>query len=149
MASQLENVLTLSCQSAGRSESASAIQRVSLVSVDDEGRVLVRTESGTEVLCDWLETGSVALLPLNPGDQLIALFSLTLDQGVVLGRVGRYHPAKPLPTVTIEAGESLSLKCGETSIDLRADGNVLVRGENVTLRAKGTQRIRAGTVSIN
>jgi hypothetical protein len=43
----------------------------------------------------------------------------------------------------------LSLKCGDASIDLRADGKVMIRGEDVLVRAKGTKRIRAGTVSIN
>ena len=41
------------------------------------------------------------------------------------------------------------LRCGEASLDLRADGKVLLRGDDVLVRAKGTQRIRAGTVSIN
>ena len=33
--------------------------------------------------------------------------------------------------------------------DLRADGKVRSRGDDVLVRAKGTQRIRAGSVSIN
>ena len=51
--------------------------------------------------------------------------------------------------ISIDATNSLSLKCGEASIELRADGKVLIKGEDVTVRAKGTKRIRAGTVSIN
>ena len=51
--------------------------------------------------------------------------------------------------MALQASESLSLTCGQASIELRADGKVLIRGDDVLLRAKGTQRIRAGTVSIN
>ena len=91
---------------------------------------------------------SAATVSLSAGDQLLALLNVSLDQGVALGRVGRYLPSAS-PHVTLEASESLTLKCGEASIDLRADGKVMVRGEDVLLRAKGTQRIRAGTVSIN
>ncbi|CAN5421075.1 hypothetical protein BH11PSE9_BH11PSE9_04260 [soil metagenome] len=63
--------------------------------------------------------------------------------------MGRYNPPAVQAIVTIEANESLTLKCGEASIDLRADGQVMVRGEDVLLRAKGTQRIRAAKVAIN
>jgi hypothetical protein len=49
----------------------------------------------------------------------------------------------------LEATEALTLRCGEASIELRADGSAIVKGEDVLLRAKGTQRIRAGNVAIN
>ena len=71
------------------------------------------------------------------------------DKAVVLGRIGLYVAPRSEAHLSIEASESLTLKCGAASIDLRADGKVMVRGEDVLLRAKGTQRIRAGTVSIN
>jgi hypothetical protein len=51
--------------------------------------------------------------------------------------------------MTLTATETLTLKCGEASVNLRADGQVMVKGEDVLLRAKGTQRIRAGNVAIN
>ena len=92
---------------------------------------------------------AAAALRLAVGDELIALLPEEQGRGVVVGRVGRYRVALAQPNVTVEATETLTLKCGEASIDLRADGKVMVRGEDVLLRAKGTQRIRAGTVSIN
>ena len=69
--------------------------------------------------------------------------------GIVLGRIAAYSPAQAPAHVTLEATESLSLKCGEASVELRADGRAMVKGEDVLLRAKGTQRIRAGNVAIN
>lgn len=75
-------------------------------------------------------------------------------EGVVLGRVGAYEPAAPSTApakdhVTIEANESLSLKCGNSSIDLRKDGKLMVRGNDVLTRAKRTNRIKGGSVGIN
>ena len=69
--------------------------------------------------------------------------------GIVLGRVGRYRPQTPEVNVVIEATDALTLKCGNSVVDLRADGKVLIKGDDVTVRAKGTKRIRAGSVSIN
>jgi hypothetical protein len=49
----------------------------------------------------------------------------------------------------LQAAHTLSLQCGLSSIDLRADGKVVIKGDDVLVRAKGTKRIRAGSVSIN
>ena len=73
------------------------------------------------------------------------------ERPVVLGRIG----ALPAPgeavvqNLVIAASETLTLRCGESSVDLRADGKLMVRGDDVLVRAKGTQRIRAGSVAIN
>jgi len=83
---------------------------------------------------------------------LIVLRAADGQLGVVLGRIGPYAPAQaaaPAQHVTIEATQTLTLKCGEASVDLRADGKLMIRGEDVLVRARGTQRIKAGTVSIN
>ena len=99
--------------------------------------------------CDVLESAFPGTTELSPGDRLIALPPTAWALGCVLGRIGRYRPSQVAAQLTIEASEVLTLQCGEASIDLRADGKLMVRGEDVLLRAKGTQRIRAGTVSIN
>ena len=123
-----------------------------LVALLPDGLLSVRFGDGRECLCDWLEASGPLVPALAPGDHVLVLPPSQDLTGVVLGRVGRYRMPEsmaPQAHVTIEAAESLTLKCGEASIDLRADGKVMVRGEDVLLRAKGTQRIRAGTVSIN
>ena len=124
-------------------------QRVKLLAISEEGTLLVRTSDGFEFPCDWLEGPATAGIKLEPGDRLLVVPPSNGENGVVLGRIGRYHEPKPEPNVIIEASETLTLKCGEASVDLRNDGKVMVRGEDVLLRAKGTQRIRAGTVAIN
>lgn len=123
-----------------------------LVALVPDGQLHVRFGDGRECLCDWLEASGPLVPALAPGDRVLVLPPARDMTGVVLGRIGRYRTPEVMDAqahVTIEAAESLTLKCGEASIDLRADGKVMVRGEDVLLRAKGTQRIRAGTVSIN
>ena len=45
--------------------------------------------------------------------------------------------------------EQITLKCGQASINLKADGTVSIRGTNVASRASNTNRIRGGNVQIN
>lgn len=123
-----------------------------LVEIGSDGSLTGQTSDGRLHACDWLAGSATFGVALAVGDTVLMLPMPPGYRPVVIGRVGRYSAPTTgvtLPNVTIEASESLSLKCGEASIDLRADGKVMVRGEDVLLRAKGTQRIRAGTVSIN
>ncbi len=124
--------------------------RGTLVDIRSDGYLCVCLEDGNEVLCEWLTGPSNKDCVLELGDTLLVLSDFTKPSAsVALGRIGRYSaPTIPL-NHTIEASRSLSLRCGESSIDLRADGKVLIKGDDVTVRAKGTKRIRAGTVSIN
>lgn len=143
---------TRSVRASGVLQEASAtglVHRRGIVqSIIDGGLLQVEDGLGTTCHCEVLQTG--APLALEPGDQVLFLVPAdSVGLGIVLGRVGRYAKPQPPSVLTLEAAEALSLKCGEASIDLRADGKVMVRGEDVLLRAKGTQRIRAGTVSIN
>ncbi len=120
-----------------------------LLTIDEEGVLSVRTADGFEFHCDWLENSQNANINLQPGDRLLCLPPTEHEPGIVLGRIGKYQKPQPQQNVTIEASETLTLKCGEASVELRKDGKAMVKGEDVLLRAKGTQRIRAGTVAIN
>lgn len=127
-----------------------------LLAIEPDGTLRVQLLDGREFACAWLESPINQSLELAHGDALLVL-PATGDQhgdelGVVLGRIGRYRAPQPVqtqPHVTIEAGETLTLKCGEATVDLRKDGKLMIRGEDVLLKAKGTQRIKAGTVNIN
>lgn len=120
------------------------------------GRVITAREGFLEVDCGANRSVRCEVLAsavptrFETGDRVLLLLPPTAEEcGVVMGRLAAYHPKDLERNLIIEASESVRLKCGEASIDLRADGKVMVRGEDVLLRAKGTQRIRAGTVSIN
>lgn len=128
------------------SEAAGPPSRANLVSIEPDGMLRVRDSSGAESLCECLEIGTLRGAPLRPGDPLLVCPSVDGLPGVVMGRIGRYEPPG---SVVIDSTQSLQLKCGDSSIDLRADGKVVIRGDDVLVRAKGTQRIRAGSVSIN
>lgn len=126
----------------------SAALRVTLAAIGADGLLRVRDADG-EFDCDCLEHGAGPGL-LQAGDTVLALPPDASGRGVVLGRIGPYREPQPQARLTLEATEVLTLKCGEVSIDLRAaDGKLMLRGEDVLLRAKGTQRIRAGNVAIN
>jgi uncharacterized protein DUF6484 len=51
--------------------------------------------------------------------------------------------------VVIEGRDEVVLRCGEASITLQKDGKVVVRGLRITSTARGTHRIRGGSVQIN
>lgn len=126
--------------------------RAALSGIEADGQLVVTTADGRRLRCDWLDAGPSPTTPLAAGDTVLVAVIDGVDEGVVLGRVGRYQPprpAEPVEHLRLEASQRVTLSCGEASIDLRADGKVMVRGDDVLLRAKGTQRIRAGTVAIN
>lgn len=52
-------------------------------------------------------------------------------------------------TRVIEAREELVLRCGDATIQLRADGTIKILGRDVTSWARRRQRIRGGSVAIN
>lgn len=123
--------------------------RAELVSVSENGFIQVRGADGHEFNCDWLENTSNANINLELGDRLLCIPPSGEEPGIVLGRISKYKKPQTQEHVTIEAGESLTLKCGEASVELRNDGKAMIKGEDVLLRAKGTQRIRAASVAIN
>lgn len=125
-------------------------------SIESSGEVVVISANGV-LRCDVILPLCAAPEPLRVGQRVLVAVEPSggagsADRGIVLGRIGKYRPpepAKPEAHVVVEATETLTLKCGEASVDLRKDGKVMVRGEDVLLRAKKTQRIKAGTVAIN
>lgn len=124
-------------------------QRVTLLAILDDGLLRVRLGDGREWDCELLETGALSAPALTPGDRLLVFPAIGREPACVLGRIGRYQNPKPQGRLTIEATEVLTLRCGESSLNLRADGKLMIQGQDVLLKAKGTQRIKAGTVAIN
>ncbi len=49
----------------------------------------------------------------------------------------------------LEAACELELRCGPARIVLTRDGEVIVRGVNITSRAAASHRIRGASVQIN
>lgn len=127
-----------------------------IAQISEKGEVLVCVpgHATTVFACDVLLSGGS--LALNIDDQVLALMpALREERGVVLGRVGAYTPPQSIVAnqsvdhFQVEAKESISLKCGESAIELRKDGKVLISGKDVVSHAKRTQRIKGGSVAIN
>lgn len=123
--------------------------RGTIAEIRADGTVCVVASDGCSIECDVLEGLLAAEPPLCSGDELLVVVPDRAGRGVALGRIRRYTPLAGEDAKVIEAARALTLRCGESSIDLRADGKVVIRGDDVLVRAKGSQRIRAGTVSIN
>jgi hypothetical protein len=51
--------------------------------------------------------------------------------------------------ILIEARSEIELRCGKSSIVLKNDGKVIVRGSEITSRASGVNRVRGAAVKIN
>lgn len=136
---------------------APGLSRGVIVELTKDGEIVVQltAEASSRFRCDFLETGAGPHPDLGPGDLVLVLRPSAPGQnGCVLGRIGRHRPPQAEPEalpahVVVEAGEMLTLKCGDSAIDLRKDGKLLIRGQDVVSRATRTQRIKGGTVAIN
>jgi hypothetical protein len=124
-----------------------AFKRGVVSGVLDSGLLGVRVED-LFLQCEML-VGSALCVPDAGTNVLVAILAGEAERGIVLGGIGTVHSLPSAGTMVIGATTQLTLSCGASSIDLRADGKVMIRGEDVLVRAKGTKRVRAGTVSIN
>ena len=133
---------------------ATTLARAAVVAVDRNG-IQVRVRGSAPRVCDALDTGATD--SVAQGDEVFAWFPQDpAERGIVLGRVRPCHErvreaadAAQAEEVVLEASQSLTLKCGEGSITIRADGKILIKGKDVVSRAERTNRIKGGSVSIN
>lgn len=105
--------------------------------------------NGATIPCDLLLTSATPLF-LEQGNAVLVLLPREGEErGVILGRIA--PPANPgLPDeITIKAGKSLTIECGEGSITLRGDGKVLIKGKDLVSRAQRMNRIKGGSVALN
>jgi hypothetical protein len=119
-----------------------------------DGDVIVEVEGEDrthEVTCDILRTSEASPLLLAPRDVVVCWCTGPLsDRGVILGRIGPSHAVAHTPdTLLIEAKEELTLRVGEGSITIRADGKILIKGKDLVSHAQRVNRIRGGSVAIN
>lgn len=128
--------------------------RATVARIEDDGTLTVATSDGRVLRSECLHPLGASTVILEtggilPGDAVLVLPPQGDALAVVLGRIGPLSDRRAPENVNLTATGTLTLQCGASSVDLRADGKVMIRGEDVLVRAKGTQRIRAGTVAIN
>lgn len=125
-----------------------AVLRAVVRLVGDEVLVSVACADGRELDCEVIEP--LACATFAAGERvLVSMPDEPGGLGIVLGRITRVRTPEAPKRLVLEATEAVSLVCGQSSIELRPDGQLAIRGEDVLVRAKGSKRIRAGTVSIN
>ena len=137
---------------------AQQLKRAIVSAVHDDGSIEVDC-AGVNLLCDVLWTAAGAV-PAEPNDAVLVMVPGTdAARGLIIGRIG---PAQ-VPSVTqeaaatdalpaelvLEARESLTLRVGEGSITIRADGKILIKGKDLVSHAQRVNRIRGGSVAIN
>jgi len=120
--------------------------RATVREVRDDGWVVVAV--GAHMWSCLMLEHLALLSPLHVDDEVLVLPAEGDAPPVILGRVGR-HPQPGAGVLQINAPGGVSLRSGDAALEIRADGRVLLKGEDVAIHAKGTQRIRAGTVAIN
>lgn len=129
------------------------VVRATVAAVESDG-VLVSDPHGAVLRCDWMDSASGPLI-LVPGDVVLVWRADADPRGVVLGRIGAGaappapEPGGPPDELVIQAGKSLTLRVGDGSITIREDGRILIKGKDLVSHAKGMNRIRGGSVSIN
>jgi hypothetical protein len=139
-----------------------AISRCEVCDVLADGSVVVRIDDST-VMCEVLDVGR-GFLALTQGDVVLVWSDeTTRHRPVVLGRIAG-SPAEPLvpdgevqdaegktipDTLLLEAKESMTLRVGDGSITIRADGKILIKGKDLVSHAQRVNRIKGGSVAIN
>lgn len=112
---------------------------------------LVAFADGTVRECDVMESAVTGPAPLSPDDRVVVLHDGG-ERPVVLGRIAAAAPraaTDPPDTLVLEARENLTLRCGDGSITIRADGRILIKGRDLVSHARRLNRIRGGAVAIN
>ena len=136
------------------------LRRGRIEAFNEDGSIRVQDEAGgAAVSCDFLRTSAAPLPALHPGDPVLFVFEEERARGYVLGVVESYEPGRE-PTssslytdevreVKINAEERIELRCGESSITMDKEGQVVVKGVKIVSRAKKANKIKGGTVLIN
>ncbi|MFK8031238.1 MAG: DUF6484 domain-containing protein [Gammaproteobacteria bacterium] len=60
-----------------------------------------------------------------------------------------WTPSQTEKQTVISASEALTLECGESSLELEANGTIRLKGVTVTTQAYGSNRIKGAAVKIN
>jgi len=72
------------------------------------------------------------------------------DRAVTIVRTDESNNARITgKRILIEAGEELQIKCGDAMILINRNGKIVVKGESITSRARGVNKIKGAAVAIN
>lgn len=92
------------------------------------------------------------LLALVGDDECPVIVGVLADPSVPQGLLDVQRPEDATldgQTIRLEAKKEIALVCGKSSILLRRDGKIVVKGVEVVSRATGQNRIKGSSVQIN
>lgn len=92
-----------------------------------------------------VDVGQGVVVMLSPGDDPVILGQLQPIGAPVVKAEARADGRR----LELAAEDEIVLTCGESSLVMRRNGRVLLRGVQVETRAKGLNRVKGGTVAIN
>jgi len=152
---------------------ARSLCRGRVLSLAPRGGLIVCDPTGEVIECLPLVTGSAPVTYVSGDEVLLWLDNSQPLRGVIVGRIDPVNPAavsrtaatgeqrwEPrdvsrettgfrFSTLVIEADEELVLRVGDSSITIRKDGKILIKGTDLVSHAKRMNRIKGGAVSIN
>jgi hypothetical protein len=123
-----------------------------LTGVDENGAPMVRTK------LDVVAPALVAWMPAPPrwseciGQRVVLAHVDELESPIVVALLDspEARGSAVLPrAIKLESEQAITLKCGRSSIELRADGHVSVHGSHIVSRSSGPNKIKGGSVDIN
>lgn len=142
-----------------------------IVQIDREGRVYVDYQGNSVLVAATRLTSSVqeklrkgnpvgreVLLSFENNDPLrpiiIDIMSSLIDEiaensAVVVEAKEREEEIINGKRVFMDAGEIIVLKCGKASITLTSAGKILIKGEYVLSSARGSNKIKGGSIQLN
>jgi hypothetical protein len=136
-----------------------------LAGIDDEGRVLFRASQGGEpfpvaiavpisdgVVARAARTGERALVVrVGASDDwmLVGLVRERLPQRVRSAGPGDVEVRLDGDKLVFEAERAIELRCGHSSLTLRKDGKIVLKGDYVVSASRGPNKIRGATISLN
>lgn len=132
-----------------------ALQRGCVVGVTSSGEIRVADALGNPVyVCAFLRTSAAPPPPMQPNDEVVFAADPGTTRGYVFGKVEAYQEmpkAKegPPDALRFTAQERIELRCGDGSLILRADGKVIVKGNEVVSCARGVNKVKGAAVRIN
>ncbi|MBI9092144.1 MAG: hypothetical protein JEZ12_23270 [Desulfobacterium sp.] len=129
-----------------------AIIRGRIINMGKDGTLTVKPDAGgVTILCDFLRTSAGPLPRLYLGTPVLCVAAGT--RGYVLGVIQPYLPQseekEDPPELTLKAKDSIELTCGESVLSMDKNGKIVLRGENITTRASGQNKIKGAGVQIN
>ena len=136
---------------------AGGLQRGRVVEVKPDSIRVAIEGIEAQLSCEMLYVSAGSREP-QPDDAVLVLVEQvgSRPRGIILGCIGEPARARPghdddeTPEVLhLQATQELTLRVGDGSITIRADGKILIKGTDLVSHAKRMNRIKGGAVSIN